>query len=365
MDKYDVPHLSGIGTQRFVTPYWGPQALTAFNPEVVAVFGEHLRYVDITAGGGGMVFNRAQLGQPSHGNDRNPYSAAGFRAVETLFPIVAEHKALWKAFAAEWHPDNIRHVSDGYVSTNLLSPEQFSTTGRAPNCRSDVAEYIDSLCTHSPLAAFCASRVMLNLFTFRQISWDRKTSDVPSRPCTDVTVKEFWEKTMRQLFRLMSGVLSLRAPVTGSNLDATEAARTVVRSGDVVYTDPAWPWGTEELASTTKDSGNPYEFLTCMMGSIITQRDIPKESIPFWHNKAPERIFADVLSWIRNSFESGACTFVLSTQGTNFPLPRELYHEVSKTLDVPIEIHTKVSGLSGRAANGKTFTEWFGIIRNR
>jgi hypothetical protein len=347
-NKYAIPHLSGVGKGAFVTPYWGPQKIAAFPDEVLSVFDAGDRYVDLTAGGGGMVFHRAKGGQPAHGNDRNPYAAAGFQAMEELQqqPL----KDVFERYVAAWHPDNLKVVR-GYLSERMSLPYRGMTR---PNVNVAVAEYFDSLMCAGSVASYCAARVLLGTFSFRQLSWDRRTSDEVPIPCTEVTVETVRRKVGRQLFKLISAVEQLKAPVTGSFGDATQ---TPLRTGDVVYSDPAWPWGPNE--NTTKDNSNPYVFLTTGVGSIMTQREIPQKSIAFWTPKDAEQIYADVVSWIRYAFDNNARAFVISTQGTNFPVPTELYPELSRRLCLRVEVlHSNARS----EAMAKPFTEWFGIF---
>jgi hypothetical protein len=80
-----------------------------------------------------------------------------------------------------------------------------------------------------------------------------------------------------------------------------------------------------------------------------------------WVREDREQIYSDVVSWVKAALGKGAHAFILSTQGTNFPPPSEVYHEVGERLGKDVEEIVKDS-TSGFAA-GRTFTEHFGVIR--
>jgi hypothetical protein len=152
----------------------------------------------------------------------------------------------------------------------------------------------------------------------------------------------------------------MRRAITGTN-ESAENCATFVKPGDVVYTDPAWPWNGEEDAKGL-DQDNPYDFLTCAAGSILKQEVIRPDGIPFWLAKnGPEHIWDDVASWVRGAFEGGAQTFILSTQGTNWPAPDLTMHEVGERAGVKLT-HYEYAVATTRRSNTK-FTEWFGVYK--
>lgn len=349
-----IPYLYPLGSNSLVTPYWGPQKVELFPPNILARIAQGQRYVDLTAGGGGMIFHQARLGHPAHGNDQNPYAALGFSVIGDLQAM--DFGGDWKQFHAQWansfHPEELP-ATPGYIVERW---PYTSSTGPIPNVSLETATYMDSLLgLNQPAITYSLVRAILGTFTFRSLTWDRRTSDDPPTAGTEVSPERVWQKTGRALYRVMSYLVTNPASVTGSNLDALEAARTVVRPGDVVYIDPAWPWGTEELAAPA-DKLNPYRFLNETIGSLVLQRPwAPTTS--FWMASDEARIYADLQAWISASFESGASAFILSTQGTNAPLPRELY----KTFGIT---PTVVTAPSVTRSGSKTFTEWFGVLEN-
>jgi hypothetical protein len=333
-------------------PYWGVQKLTSFPEKILEEISSGRRYVDLTAGGGGMVFERSKF-QAVHGNDRNPYAAAGFQVAGMIQNLRWTSLELGKRIA-ETAPSTIPWARHGYLSSTYDSEvDRFFP----PMLASEVREYVDSLCKYDTIAAYFVTRVLMDELTVRCRAWD-KSSPVASSP--ELLYQKVTEITERW-FKL----LATRNAITGTNESAENAYR-FVRPGDVVYTDPAWPWDPSlvipNISTGGFDADNPYDFLTCAAGSILRQEHIRPDGIPFWLAKnGPEHIWDDVASWVRSALSGGAKSFILSTQGTNWPAPDLTIHEVAERSGTKVD-HYEYTVATTRRSDTK-FTEWFAILR--
>jgi hypothetical protein len=328
-------------------PYWGIQKLTSFPSSVLKEIADGKRYVDLTAGGGGMVFHRS-LFQAVHGNDRNAYAAAGFQTAQAIQARNCDLRWL-SQWAENIHPRMIRVDPFGYLQTQRGVEEDrfFPST-----LNKEMLEYTDALCLHDPIAAYFTTRVLMDELTVRCRAWDR-TPPVPFTP-------DYLHSKVTQIARTWFTELRRRNPITGTN-ESAEKCASFVKSGDVVYTDPAWPWNGEQ-DQLGLDQDNPYDFLTCAAGSILKQTHIRPDGIPFWLAKnGPEPIWDDVASWVCGAFEGGAKSFILSTQGTNWPAPDLTLHEVGERAGVKLDHYEYTVATTRRS--GTKFTEWFGIYR--
>jgi len=314
------------------SPYWGVQKLDSFPPDIIAIFDRGNRYVDLTAGGGGMVFERAKV-QPVHGNDRNSYAAAAFTAAEELQGTRRTFDTL------KWD------LREGFLyHFRMDDPSQQRVP--FPNVSDDIARVVDGLCEASDVAAYIAVRTLLDLFSVRCRAWD-KVHEI-SQDDFLAKVRSTWTEFLQET--------AVCRKITGSNFDAGLCSEFVL-SGDVVYSDPAWPWSPAFPNENADD--NPYEFLTCSAGSILQQVLVMPETIPFWVASEPERVIGDVSEWVSEALEAGANYFVLSTQGTNWPQPELMYHAVSELVGVPVAVTYRIA--TTRRSN-TPFSEWFGVF---
>jgi len=337
------------GHGELAQPYWGIQRLTSFPKRIIWEIQSGNRYVDLTAGGGGMVFERSKF-QAVHGNDRNAYAAAGFQTAN----IIQDRNCSLRQFqewAAAIYPTNIRRVTDGYLSSlptterDRFYPEQLTD---------EIREYVDSLCQHDPMAAYFTTRVLMDELTVRCRAWDKDS------PISGSNI-DLYNRVTR-IARTWFETLESRCPITGTN-ESAENCASFIRPGDVVYTDPAWPWDPSQDVGGI-DQDNPYDFLTCAAGSILKQKHIRPDGIPFWLAKnGPEPIWDDVAKWVRAAFEGGAKSFILSTQGTNWPAPDLTMHEVAERAGANLSHYEYAVAATRRS--GTKFTEWFGILEGK
>jgi hypothetical protein len=330
------------------SPYWGIQKLSSFPKRILQVFDGGSRYVDLTAGGGGMVFHRAKQGQPVHGNDRNTYAASAFEVACILQTMSVEAiEAYAGYFAADWHHPP---AETGYVASHQDDAQLW-----VPKVTPEVAHYIDQQCSVGIVNAYFVVRSLLKLLSVRCRAWDKDDSDA-RRARTDV---HFLAGYVRDEFERFAGEVrgTGYASITGSNSSA-EYLKEFVQPGDVVYTDPAWPWSPAEDAKGF-DQSNPYDFLTCAAGSILEQREIVPDSIPFWTANDVEKIYDDTAQWIRDAFDAGARAFVLSSQGTNWPHPDLALAMAAERSGAPLK-HYEYRVATTRRSN-TPFTEWFGV----
>jgi hypothetical protein len=334
-------------TDNVASPYWGIQELDSFPEAVLEVFNAGERYVDITAGGGGMVFERAKH-QPVHGNDRNPFAAAAFQ--------VANHiqNAPNSGPSELTRPGATFLNRPGWISSN-------QGTNAVPLLSHALAEYVDGLCQASFVSSYFATRVLLKNFSSRARAWDK---DLTGTQDVGTSVDDFHKMFIMEYAAFANEVTSMHA-ISGTNQPA-ENCGWFIFPGDVVYSDPAWPWTKDASMQRNYTVGNdptenPYTFLTCAVGSIYLQRDLIGNNVPFWTQDDPTQIYSDCYTWISNAFLADAKTFVLSTQGTNFPDPSELYVELeSRGLKLD-----QVVQKQAYTRNSKTpFVEYFGVFQN-
>jgi hypothetical protein len=354
----ELPPLQSIGNRTYSTPYWGSQALRIFPSEIVRLMENGRRYVDLTAGGGGMVFRLSHSGQRVHGNDRNPYSAFGFQSFGKLQHMLQGRKPrdVTEEVAAWIHPGEIPLLQGGLATFDQRSEETSLSRRIAPFLDIETAAYIDALCGLGTLPAYLAGRVLMGSFTFRGYGWARRLVD--KRETSAVKPLEFWQSCVRRLHLMTTAAAAATGRVSGSRLEALEAAQEVVQPGDFVYSDPAWPWGPEEQKAPSTSSPNPYTFLTQSLGSLLLQQRVVVNG-GFWSAEDPQRIYADVESWMRAAFQRGARYFCLSTQGTNYPVPAEVFATLARIPDFTEVLVLKRE--STVSAAHKKFTEWFGV----
>jgi hypothetical protein len=329
-------------------PYWGIQKLTSFPKPILEEISSGKRYVDLTAGGGGMVFHRSNF-QRVHGNDRNAYAAAGYQTAQAIQSRGCKLRD-FHGWAADIHPEALNwRLYPGYLSS--LSEGEWDRFYPS-DLSDDVKQYVDALCNHGPMTAYFTTRTLMDAFTVRCRAWDKRD------PLAENDIYYLYDQITR-IGRRWYQLLATRNEITGTNVSAEQCA-SFVRRGDVVYTDPAWPWDpTQDEGGFDQD--NPYDFLTCAAGSILKQDHIRPDGIPFWLAKnGPEPIWDDVASWVKGAFEGGAKSFILSTQGTNWPSPDLTLHEVAERAGVKLT-HYQYEVVTTRRSHTK-FTEWFGIM---
>jgi len=331
--------------QNYVTAYYGSQALTSFPLSVMREIDAANAYVDLTAGGGGMVYHQAdKYGKRVGYNDRCYYAYLGMSAVlEPAWDLDQPVTDWFEDFGRKTHPDNVQRLSlgNGYLS---------KLDTKAAKISDELRRYIDSLCVwfnQDALVLSTVGRVIVNNFTFRAFSWCG--SDPSRKKVSDWSPEDFWTKMMRAAMRARAFYNRL-VPSPHEVLwgDAKHAAYEMNVEGALVYSDPAWPWA---------DTGpNPYEWFHYDLSGILLQEDLPE--IRFWQRGDFDNIVRETAEWGTLVLERDARGFILSTQGTNAPVPEEVFRAVGE--HIPLKWTDVVTAQSLGAA--KPFTEHFAMF---
>jgi hypothetical protein len=343
-----VNYLQG-SQGKYVTTYYGSQALTSFPEEVMAYIREGPQYVDITAGGGGMVFDRARTGQLVSANDRCYYAAMSLSAIL----LREDGDWTWPGFAAFTHPDNVE-PKEGYLTGLRNADGEIKSKHGTLALNYALTTYVDGLLLKSddPLIKSMVGKIFVNACTFRGFGWSKTSAE--GIKTKDITPEWFWTKFARAGYRAMDFQKqvpdSVRANANVTYTDAQTALRSLpIMSGATVYSDPAWPW-LKEMGG----GPNPYEFFTYDVSAILAQREM--EQVKFWEGSV-EEVFADVRGWIRLALDKGAGQFILSTQGTNAPPAMEIFNAVAEEFKMA-HVQEVIARSYGA---GKPFSEWFAV----
>ena len=329
--------------------YWGSQEPNNYPYEIQQFYLPQCdRYVDLTAGGGAYPYHLAYQGFEVVVNDRNLYASTCLESVFAcrLDKLVGVESDWFEFFCKFTHP-TIIYPKQGYLYNNS------GDTGQA-RFNFETASYIDGLCHYThPLILASVARTIVSNYTFRALSWSTKAAD--NKQWVDqVSPIDFWIKLCRTAYRIHYWAHLLHPTLCRVfNVDALNMCQSSITMNEAfVYTDPAWPWAQQ------KDNENPYKFLTDEISPII-RGDRSSLKTKFWSMKDPDTIYNDVRSWMHAAFANGAKYFCLSTQGTNFPDPSNLYSELAATFEFE---DCWVRSAASQSQGQKEFTEHFAIF---
>lgn len=305
-------------TQLYRTSYFGTAKFDEFPPPVRELIVRSPQFIDITAGGGGVIYERVLAGQPASGNDRCYYAALSLRQVlcdgAAFDPGMNDER--WAVqLSTLWHPENLPPATVDRVR-KAAAKRASGEDVKNPSLSSEVAEYLDALLSlKDDLVRAVLAGWMSKRLTWRSLGWCR--TDVESRPTIEYTPEEVGSWLVQLARRRRHFALAARNSAFRevTQLDALDAMNTLeILPGAVVWCNPAWPW------EDTKQR-NPYEFHTYDLSRLISDEPIPDQ--PFWL-PSMDGIGADLLSWMEAAFRRGAGAFVLSNQSTNRPSPPEM-----------------------------------------
>jgi hypothetical protein len=322
------------------TLYWGKQDLSELPDGVIEAITAAPHYFDLTAGSAQVPYHFALLGKMVSVNDRNPYAHLG-------------HDWTMHRHADDHGPE------DGY----LLKAVDRTRPSRVGSMRSwitsysdlrhyiteEVATYLDALCWNSSPMGEMRAAVCRAL-----VRWNR---DDTRRAWTQgVTALDVWqERIVDELVEQRQ--MRLKVPMNCRTYHGdveTILENAEMPHGTVCYIDPAWPWKKEYVED---DAVNPYEFFTYEVGGIATQDHVQR--FAFWTNDDEETPMRDVGRWITTAFNRGAEKFIVSTQSTNSPDPKEVFDYLTNFLGFKRAYFGQRETTS--SWDGQTYTDQFTI----
>ena len=284
--------------KRLTIGYFGSHA--RFAREMLSFCSlEYSKYIDMTAGGLGMLYYYLiNGGKAIVANDLNYYSYVFGKAIFNGHGVMI----------SPWDIDELfRQIEpmSGKFSIDFFK-----------DMKSEVSGWIDGAIHYAQRTEnymFLASlmKYILMEFTWHGLNFTPKTSS--GTLVKDITTHDVMVAVGKNIIRYSFHAMAMRGC---SAYMSWNCANNFVKEYDgfknaFVLVDPAWPWKKEKMV-------NPYIFLCETFPSYFYNGLMPKGTIP-WTNHNLDVILADLTLWVTTAMEKGAGRFVVNTQDTNFP----------------------------------------------
>ena len=257
------------------------------------------KFADLTAGGGGQIYQFAKDGKVVYANDAGYYSYLCNKAMLTNIDL--------------FKVENI--INNVEPKRNFLYKNWKSQVGDKQLFKGSekVTSWIDGLLlkTSNELVLANLGKTLIDIYGYMgnpvmcvTMADKTKSSEYP--------LAKFKEKLKYNILRSKSYCLNSSKNITTWKT-ATEASKNKFLKNCVVYADPAWPY---DKSLTTGDI-QPYFNYTKLSFTLSRGK---QEFNHLWGTKTTDlEIMQEVSNWINNAFEKKALCFIVNTQSTNRP----------------------------------------------